>query len=70
MAGALLVPASLAMLTATFTGTARGNAIGHGRRGPASPSSGRRSAAGWSTSRRGGSSSSSTCRSRPSPSSS
>jgi EmrB/QacA subfamily drug resistance transporter len=28
MAGALLVPASLAMLTATFTGTARGNAIG------------------------------------------
>ena len=28
MAGALLVPASLAMITATFTGTARGNAIG------------------------------------------
>jgi EmrB/QacA subfamily drug resistance transporter len=28
IAGALLVPASLAMLTATFTGTARGNAIG------------------------------------------
>jgi EmrB/QacA subfamily drug resistance transporter len=28
MAGALLTPASLAMLTATFTGTARGNAIG------------------------------------------
>jgi EmrB/QacA subfamily drug resistance transporter len=28
MAGALLVPASLAMLTATFSGTARGNAIG------------------------------------------
>jgi EmrB/QacA subfamily drug resistance transporter len=28
MAGALLVPASLAMLTANFTGTARGNAIG------------------------------------------
>jgi EmrB/QacA subfamily drug resistance transporter len=28
VAGALLVPASLAMLTATFTGTARGNAIG------------------------------------------
>ena len=28
MAGALLTPASLAMITATFTGTARGNAIG------------------------------------------
>ena len=28
MAGALLTPASLAMLTATFSGTARGNAIG------------------------------------------
>jgi EmrB/QacA subfamily drug resistance transporter len=28
MAGALLVPASLAMITATFTGAARGNAIG------------------------------------------
>jgi len=28
MAGALLVPASLAMITTTFTGTARGNAIG------------------------------------------
>jgi EmrB/QacA subfamily drug resistance transporter len=28
MAGALLVPASLAMLTSTFSGTARGNAIG------------------------------------------
>src|SRR5215831_16347332 len=28
IAGALLTPASLAMLTATFTGTARGNAIG------------------------------------------
>jgi EmrB/QacA subfamily drug resistance transporter len=28
MAGAILTPASLAMLTATFTGTARGNAIG------------------------------------------
>jgi EmrB/QacA subfamily drug resistance transporter len=28
MAGALLTPASLAMLTATFAGTARGNAIG------------------------------------------
>src|ERR1700756_4580288 len=28
MAGALLTPASLAMLTATFTGTARGAAIG------------------------------------------
>jgi EmrB/QacA subfamily drug resistance transporter len=28
MAGALLVPASLAMITATFTGSARGNAIG------------------------------------------
>ena len=28
MAGALLVPASLAMITATFTGIARGNAIG------------------------------------------
>jgi EmrB/QacA subfamily drug resistance transporter len=28
MAGALLVPASLAMITATFSGTARGNAIG------------------------------------------
>ena len=28
MAGALLAPASLAMITATFTGTARGNAIG------------------------------------------
>ena len=28
MAGALLVRASLAMITATFTGTARGNAIG------------------------------------------
>jgi EmrB/QacA subfamily drug resistance transporter len=28
IAGALLVPASLAMLTATFSGTARGNAIG------------------------------------------
>jgi EmrB/QacA subfamily drug resistance transporter len=28
IAGALLVPASLAMITATFTGTARGNAIG------------------------------------------
>ncbi len=28
VAGALLVPASLAMITATFTGTARGNAIG------------------------------------------
>jgi EmrB/QacA subfamily drug resistance transporter len=28
MAGALLVPASLAMITATFTDTARGNAIG------------------------------------------
>src|SRR5690348_6801453 len=30
MAGALLVPASLAMITATFTGTARGNAIPDG----------------------------------------
>jgi EmrB/QacA subfamily drug resistance transporter len=28
MAGALLTPSSLAMITATFTGTARGNAIG------------------------------------------
>ena len=28
MAGAVLTPASLAMITATFTGTARGNAIG------------------------------------------
>jgi EmrB/QacA subfamily drug resistance transporter len=28
MAGALLTPASLAMITATYTGTARGNAIG------------------------------------------
>jgi EmrB/QacA subfamily drug resistance transporter len=28
MAGAILTPASLAMITATFTGTARGNAIG------------------------------------------
>ncbi|HKN63185.1 MAG TPA: MFS transporter [Gaiellaceae bacterium] len=28
LAGALLVPASLAMITATFSGTARGNAIG------------------------------------------
>src|SRR5437763_6524321 len=28
MAGALLTPASIAMITATFTGTARGNAIG------------------------------------------
>src|ERR1700759_4189719 len=28
MAGALLAPASLAMITATFSGTARGNAIG------------------------------------------
>ena len=63
--GALLVPGSLSIITATFDGPARSRAFGTvgGRRHPASPSSASRSAGSSSTRCRGGPRSSSTSRS-------